>query len=300
MQRAVLRPSSAAYPNTPAGQGSICTVSMSVTPRFARAAWYSGCSFVVNTAFIASVINSADRMPSTARHSRTSPWVTDTTVSINVSSAPGTMRTRTSRSMGSPGFHDATSSLGVSWSTTCAKRAPSGTSPVALSTAIALVISSPVSMSSGCAMSGKLSLVFDARELVGLLADEPRRRVVAALVLDASTLDDIRQITGLDARSAARALQRLVDSGLVLRDEDGRLHLLGEAFAMAARAAAESEPRPVEHADAPPDTARVLRVFVRDGRLTSIPAVRSKRLVILDWLVQRFEPGRRYSEQMVN
>jgi hypothetical protein len=149
-------------------------------------------------------------------------------------------------------------------------------------------------------MSGKLSLVFDARELVGLLADEPRRRVVAALVLDASTLDDIRQITGLDARSAARALQRLVDSGLVLRDEDGRLHLLGEAFAMAARAAAESEPRPVEHADAPPDTARVLRVFVRDGRLTSIPAVRSKRLVILDWLVQRFEPGRRYSEQMVN
>jgi hypothetical protein len=26
----------------------------------------------------------------------------------------------------------------------------------------------------------------------------------------------------------------------------------------------------------------------------------SKRVVILDWLVQRFEPGRRYSENIVN
>ena len=26
----------------------------------------------------------------------------------------------------------------------------------------------------------------------------------------------------------------------------------------------------------------------------------SKRAVLLDWLVQRFEPGRRYSEPMVN
>ena len=44
----------------------------------------------------------------------------------------------------------------------------------------------------------------------------------------------------------------------------------------------------------------MLRAFVRDGRLTSIPAVHSKRSSILDWLAQRFEPGRRYSEQMVN
>ena len=44
----------------------------------------------------------------------------------------------------------------------------------------------------------------------------------------------------------------------------------------------------------------MLRVFVRDGRLTSIPTVRSKRLVVLDWLAQRFDPGRRYPESTVN
>ena len=44
----------------------------------------------------------------------------------------------------------------------------------------------------------------------------------------------------------------------------------------------------------------MLRSFVRDGRLVSIPAVRSKRLVVLDRLSQEFEPGKRYSEKMVN
>jgi hypothetical protein len=44
----------------------------------------------------------------------------------------------------------------------------------------------------------------------------------------------------------------------------------------------------------------VLSAFVRDGRLASIPAAHGKRLVILDWLAQQFEPGVRYSEARVN
>jgi hypothetical protein len=120
------------------------------------------------------------------------------------------------------------------------------------------------------------------------------------LVLGASTLDAVRADTGLSARPAARALQRLVDAGLVLRGDDGTLHLIGEAFALAARAEGERAPRSAEHADEPENVARVLRAFVRDGRLTSIPAVRSKRLVVLDWLAQRFEPGRHYDEPAVN
>src|SRR5689334_606925 len=90
----------------------------------------------------------------------------------------------------------------------------------------------PKSTSSGCARTnrmrstpsretgstgGKLSPVsFESRELVGLLADDNRRRVFAALVLGSSTLADVRRATGLDARDASRALQRLVDAGLVL------------------------------------------------------------------------------------
>ena len=141
---------------------------------------------------------------------------------------------------------------------------------------------------------------FTPAELVGLLADDDRRRVIAALVLGAANDRAVRRESGLDARAAGRAVQRLVDAGLVVRSDDGILHLLAEAFALAARAEAERNPTQLEYQDEPAEIAKVLRAFVRDGRLVSIPVVHAKRLIVLDWLVQRFEPGRRYSEQMVN
>jgi hypothetical protein len=44
----------------------------------------------------------------------------------------------------------------------------------------------------------------------------------------------------------------------------------------------------------------IVRRFVRAGRLTVIPARRSKRRLVLDWLAQEFEPGRVYPESTVN
>lgn len=49
------------------------------------------------------------------------------------------------------------------------------------------------------------------------------------------------------------------------------------------------------------DTGAVLRSFLdAEGRLVTVPAKRGKRLVVLDHLAQRFEPGERYSETEVN
>ena len=45
---------------------------------------------------------------------------------------------------------------------------------------------------------------------------------------------------------------------------------------------------------------RVLRPFLQDGRITRIPTKLSKRRPLLEWLVNDFEPERRYSEKMVN
>ena len=44
----------------------------------------------------------------------------------------------------------------------------------------------------------------------------------------------------------------------------------------------------------------IVRRFVRRGRLEVIPARRSKRRHVLDWLAQEFEPGRVYPESVVN
>ena len=45
---------------------------------------------------------------------------------------------------------------------------------------------------------------------------------------------------------------------------------------------------------------RQLRPFVRDGRITAMPAKRAARLLLLDQVAQAFEPGRRYQELTVN
>ena len=140
----------------------------------------------------------------------------------------------------------------------------------------------------------------DAGELVGLLADADRRKVVAALVLGAASRSEIAAATGLELREIVRAVNRLAGAGLVVEEADGRVVLRDAAFALGARAVAAARPRRDEHGDASADEARVLRAFVRDGRLISIPSAWGKRRVVLDWLAQRFEPGRRYSEAMVN
>ncbi len=45
---------------------------------------------------------------------------------------------------------------------------------------------------------------------------------------------------------------------------------------------------------------RVLETFVSAGRLTRIPVQHRKKLAILRWLVEDFQPGRLYAESDVN
>jgi len=136
-----------------------------------------------------------------------------------------------------------------------------------------------------------------AAALVGALADEARRRVFAAVQLGATTLDEVVATSGLTAAQAGKALGKLVDTGVVVGD--GGLQVAGDVFQQAARTAL-ARPANDEHADASAAARRVLQAFVADGRLHTIPSAPAKRAVVLDWLAQAFEPGRHYSEQMVN
>ena len=134
--------------------------------------------------------------------------------------------------------------------------------------------------------------MLDADRLVGLLAEPERRRVVAALILAAADVEQLVATTGLETREVVDALERLMAAGLVEVGGSGDYVVLEEAF----KAAARTSPR----RDVPPSTGDVVERSIVDGKLVHLPRKRSKRMLVLDRLAQRFEPGRHYSEREVN
>lgn len=128
----------------------------------------------------------------------------------------------------------------------------------------------------------------------------------AAVALGATTVDAAASAAGVDPKQAVVALERLAAAGVVVEGEGGGLTVAPDRFKDAARHAAEQrraadkQHDDATFADVAADDAAVLRNFVHRGRLTQIPAQRSKKLVVLDWLARRFEPGQIYPEEQVN
>ena len=141
----------------------------------------------------------------------------------------------------------------------------------------------------------------EASTLLGLLADDDRLRTVAALVLGSGPAPaaEVANAARLDLRRAVKALTRLAGAGLV--DQDGDSYALRpERFREALEALGRPEGPAVPNSGLGADADRILRIFVRDGKLVQIPAVQSKRRVVLDWLARLFEPGQAYPEKEVN
>ena len=137
--------------------------------------------------------------------------------------------------------------------------------------------------------------------LVGLLAEDSRLKVLSAVALGATGESEIVAATALEPKTVRKALDRLIRGGIVEATPDARLRVVTERFKEAAQRAAAARPQPrPEDLGATAGQAGVLRNYLVDGRLTHIPAARSKRLVVLDFLAGQFEPGRTYPEEQVN
>jgi hypothetical protein len=138
----------------------------------------------------------------------------------------------------------------------------------------------------------------DALDAFGLLADQARLRVAAALVLGARTSDEVVAASGLTSREVLEALSRLEAGELVRRERNGWLFDVRRMSELARNA--RPKPEPDDLGDVPADTAQLLRRFLQDGRLLSMPVQRSRRLVVLDHIAAGFELGVKYPEREVN
>lgn len=145
--------------------------------------------------------------------------------------------------------------------------------------------------------------------VLAALSDPVRLRVLAAVVSAPrpEAAAELSDATGLPRKEVDRALRSLEAAGVIqvaapaAGPQDQRWEAVPETFADATRQVARMRP-PVdpEALGATPEQIPVLRGFLADDRLSGIPAQQSKRAVVLDFVAQQFEPGRRYSEPEVN
>jgi DNA-binding HxlR family transcriptional regulator len=149
-------------------------------------------------------------------------------------------------------------------------------------------------------------------EALRALADASRLRLVGLLSARPMAVEELAAASGLSAGTIVHHLKRLEAAGLVestprrpyveysLRVD--RLQSVSKQLASLERAdeAGDELPGP-DGRPLPAYDAHVLRAFLRDGRLVSIPAQEKKRQVVLRYLLDRcFAEDRAYPEREVN
>lgn len=129
------------------------------------------------------------------------------------------------------------------------------------------------------------------------LAEPNRLRAVAAIAESPRTGSELGELLGLGAATVSHHMARLESAGIVRVTREGqrrRYALDDRGMRRLALSAAAERARPARGED---DDASA---FFSEGRLTSIPVKRKKRVAVLRRLMSGFEAGRVYDERQVN
>lgn len=143
------------------------------------------------------------------------------------------------------------------------------------------------------------------------LSDPQRLRIVGALAGRPTTVESLAAALALPLAAVVRHVRLLRSVGLVTPAGDARgadlvlrldtLQGIGRQLDELEHGSDRSLPTGPDGEGLAADDARVLRGYVEDGRLTTIPAQEKKRLVVLRWLRDRvFTEDREYPEKEVN
>lgn len=116
--------------------------------------------------------------------------------------------------------------------------------------------------------------------------------------------EELAAILGLNPATVSHHLSKLTAVGLVTSEKEQYYQMYSPAGDLLEKKLGDMVrlPQPGLTGSVAEDAYRdkVLRTFFKHGRLTQIPAQQKKRLVVLEHLLQEFEPGRPYPEREVN
>lgn len=140
-------------------------------------------------------------------------------------------------------------------------------------------------------------------QLLKALADESRIRILGILTDHEASVDELSAYLGLKAPTVSHHLSRLRELGLVSMRAEGTIHFYQfqpESLRQLNRLLQPERLAAMATAEGDVWEQKVLNDFLIGEQLKEIPASRKKRLVILKWLVDKFEWDVRYTESEVN
>ena len=149
-------------------------------------------------------------------------------------------------------------------------------------------------------MSEELVIFFRA------LADANRLKMVGLLAQRGYSVEELAALLNLKPPTISHHLSKLAEAGLVTARAEGYYSIYKldrDALNAAARGLFSNEQMIAAAGDVDLDAynRKVLANFILpDGRLKEIPAQRKKLEVVLRHVVKAFEPGVKYSENLVN
>lgn len=138
-----------------------------------------------------------------------------------------------------------------------------------------------------------------------VLGHESRLKIVGILAQGETSVSDLATLVELKEPTVSHHLARLSEVGLVQRRVEGTTHyyrLDPKRLEELARRVYSKEGMEAIASPVDQDTfeRKVLHAFTEGTKLLQIPATRKKRLVVLRWLLEDFEPDRDYPEAEIN
>ena len=116
--------------------------------------------------------------------------------------------------------------------------------------------------------------------------------------------EELATILLLNPATVSFHLAKLSEAGLLESEKDQYYQIYSLVGSVLGKPLSDiifmDQPELTQQVDEDAYRNKVLETFIRRGRLTEIPAQHKKKQLIMEKLVEEFEPGREYAEQEVN
>ncbi|HEY0602674.1 MAG TPA: metalloregulator ArsR/SmtB family transcription factor [Herpetosiphonaceae bacterium] len=142
-------------------------------------------------------------------------------------------------------------------------------------------------------------------QLLKVLAHESRLKLLGILANQEASVGELAAMLKLKEPTVSHHLAKLKEIGLVGMRAEGNTHIYwldNESLQGLTQKLFTFEKIAAQPSNIAEDAweQKILKTFLDGERLRDIPTLPKKRMVILKWLLNKFEPDRQYSEREVN